>query len=278
MTQNYRYPSILQSVWILILLEILWWVLLTLRAILLRATGFLFLAHPAAISLISVIPFGLILVRGLKRDNSSFREICPLTRVRLSLLFPMALTGIGIFMLAFEVNYWLEIFLPQPEWYAKYRWSKSQISFWGSVKSVIVAPLTEELLVRGLILRGFLSRYSVRKAILASALFFGLMHLDPWNFIGPTVYGILFAWWFIETRSMLPCFFGHALINALVIADNALLQSEIEFGFHPLWWNLVGIVLTALGIWFLIRQFRKSSDVEQSEPQQCPCEEEPQKT
>ena len=261
MTKDYRYPNIVQSIWILILLEILWWVLLTLRAILLRATGFLFLAHPAAISLISVIPFGLILMGGLKRDNTSFREICPLARVRLSLLFPMVLTVIGVFMLLFEIDYWLEILLPWPEWYTKYRWLRTETSFWGSVRSLIVAPLTEELLVRGLILRGFLSRYSVRKAILASALFFGLMHFYPWNFIGPTIAGILFAWWFIETRSILPCFLGHALFNALVGGNNALLQAGIEFEVESLWWNLVGVILTVLGIWLLVHQFRKSGDM-----------------
>ena len=125
---------------------------------------------------------------------------------------------------------------------------------------MIIAPLTEELLVRGLILRGFLSRYSARTAILASAIFFGLIHHFPWNFVGPTVLGILLAWWFIETRSMLPCFLGHALCNALIIAYNWLLLSEIEFGYHPFWWNLVAVILTVLGVWLLIRQFRKSSD------------------
>ena len=260
MTENYRYPSILQSVWILILFEILWGVLSGLQYFLVRATGFLLLFHDIVSLLIRVVVFGLILMGGLKRANTSFREICPLVPIRLPLLFPMALTGIGIFILEFEINYWLETLLPPPEWHTKYRWLKAQISFWDSVKSVIVAPLTEELLVRGLILYGFLSRYSARKAILASALWFGLMHLDPWNFIGPTVGGILYAWWFIQTRSMLSCFFGHALHNALVIGNKALLQSEIELEFHPLWWNLIGVILTALGIWLLIRQFRKSRD------------------
>ena len=152
-------------------------------------TGFLFLFHAAVSLLISIIAYGLILMEGLKRDNSSFREICPLAPVRLSLLFPMALTVIGVFMLLFEIDYWIEILLPWPEWYTKYRWLWTETSFWGSVRSVIVAPLTEELLVRGLILRGFLSRYSVRKAIFAFALLFGLMHLYPWNFIGPTIGG-----------------------------------------------------------------------------------------
>lgn len=276
MTENQRYPNILQAIWILISLHILSRVLLILWYILARVTGFLLLAHPAVTSLISLIPYGLILMRGLKRANTSFREICPLVPVRLSLLFPMALTIIGIFSLL-EIGSWLNFFPSPsewyPEWYTDFMYNLVVATndlvvypMWViTVSFVIVGPLTEELLMRGLILRGFLSRYSVRKAVLASALLSGLMHLNSWNFIGPTVLGILLAWWFIQTRSMLPCFLGHALYGAhalygvLFFAD--MVPGRLGIWFQPLWWNfLVGIILTPLGIWLLIRQFRKGRD------------------
>ena len=272
MTQDQRYPNILQAIWILILPRILSWVLLILRYILVRVTGFLLLAHPAVFSLISLIPYGLILMIGFKRANTSFREICPLVPVRLSLLFPMALTIIGIFSLRFELDSWLRFFpFPSewsPEWYTDFLHNLVVVPndlvifpIWVvGIDFVIVGTLTEELLVRGLILRGFLSRYSARKAVLASALLPALIpSLIPFNsseFSGPAMLGILLAWWFIQTRSMLPCFLGHAFYGALFVADIVLGQLEI----YPLWWNLVGVILTPLGVWLLIRQFRKSSD------------------
>lgn len=132
----------------------------------------------------------------------------------------------------------------------------------------MVASLTEELLVRGLILRGFLGHYRARKAILASAIFFAVLHLNPWQFIGATALGVLFAWWFIQTRSMLPCFLGHAFANALPLTASVLLPFEIPgytsdfrtVQFQPLWFDLMGLVLGVIGIWLLIHQFRKSSD------------------
>ena len=196
MTKDYRYPSILQSVWILILLEILFRGSSFLLYFLWRTTDFLLFFHDAMSLLMRVIVVGLILTGGLKRAHTSFREICPLAPIRLSLLFPMALTIIGIFSL-----HWLEFFPPlselYPEWYTDFLYNLVVapydhviVPMWViGVSFVILDPLTEELLVRGLILRGFLSRYSVRKAIFAFALLFGLMHLYPWNFIGPTIGG-----------------------------------------------------------------------------------------
>ena len=271
MTEKYLYPNIPQSIWILVLLSVLMGVL-SIPLVLLEGDDSSQLAeHPAIASLISVIAFGLILMRGLKRANTSFREICPLVPIRLPLLFPMALAVIGTSILISEADNLLRTFLPPPAWFDELFRSllSGEISLWGSILSlVVVAPLTEELLVRGLILRGFLSHYSTRKAILASAIFFGGLHLNPWQFIGATALGILFAWWFIETRSMLPCFFGHALANALPLTVMALIPLEIpgytsgfEKGtFQPLWLDFAGIVLVVLGIWLLIRQFRQSCD------------------
>ena len=126
-----------------------------------------------------------------------------------------------------------------------------------------VAPAVEEVLFRGLILSGFLSHYSTRKAVLASAILFGLLHLNPWQIIGATIYGILLAWWFMQTGSILPCLFGHALANTLALSVKALLRLEIPGftgGFPPLWLNFLAFVLAALGVWLLIHQFRKSND------------------
>ena len=195
----------------------------------------------------------------------------------------MALTIIGTFSLEFGLDSWPRFFPSPselyPEWYTDFLYNLVVVPndlvifpIWVmGVGFVIVDPLIEELLARGLILRGFLSRYSARKAVLASALLSGLMHLNSWSFIGPAMLGILLAWWFIETRSMLPCFLGHVFYGVLFFAYIMLSPSEpsqleiwhplLEIWFvHPLWWNLVGVILTALGVWLLIRQFRKSRD------------------
>ena len=271
MTENYPYPNIRQSVWIFILLAILTIGIGIIFGVLEFVIDVPLSQHPAVFALMNLIAFGLVLAKGLKRANVSLREICPLVRVRPSLLFSMVLTVIGISILLSEIDNLLRVFLPPPALFTDFLESLvgAQESIWGSILAlVVIAPLTEELLVRGLILRGFVSHYSTRKAILASAVFFGLLHLNPWQFIGATTWGILFAWWFIQTRSILPCLFGHALVNALSLTVTAVFQLEIpgftgEIGrveFQPLWFDFLGFVLAALGVWLLIHQFRKTND------------------
>ena len=262
MTENYRYPNIRQSVWILVSFLVLVILLVVPLYFIETVTDFPLLEHPVSLTLIQLIVYGLILARGLKRAKASLREICPLVPVRLSLLLPMALTVIGTFILLTEINNLLLNFLPPPASLTSYVQSLVCASRWGMIIAVVVvAPVIEELLFRGLILRGFLSHYSTRKAILASAIIFGLFHLNPWQFIGATTWGILFAWWFIQTRSILPCVFGHALVNAL--ACRSLFRLEIPGftgEFPPRWLHFIGFVLAALGVWLLIHQFRKSND------------------
>lgn len=86
-------------------------------------------------------------------------------------------------------------------------------SIWAFMSLVVAAPLFEELIFRGIILDGFLKQYSVWKSILWSAFFFGLFHLNPWQFITAMGLGVFIGWIYHRTRSLLPCIAIHAFAN-----------------------------------------------------------------
>lgn len=67
---------------------------------------------------------------------------------------------------------------------------------------IVLAPIFEEFICRGVILKGFLEKYSVKKAIIISSLIFGIMHLNPWQFIGAFVMGLIGGWLFWKTKSL----------------------------------------------------------------------------
>jgi membrane protease YdiL (CAAX protease family) len=80
---------------------------------------------------------------------------------------------------------------------------------------VVAAPVLEELLCRGIVLRGLLSHLSPYKAVAYSALFFAVMHLNPWQGIAAFIIGCVSGAVYCKTRSILPSIFIHLLNNVL---------------------------------------------------------------
>ena len=82
---------------------------------------------------------------------------------------------------------------------------------------VVIAPVTEELLFRGLILRGLRTRYGPTRAILASAILFAAFHLDPQTLVFGTLVGLLLGVIAERAGSTLPSIALHAGFNALPV-------------------------------------------------------------
>ena len=84
----------------------------------------------------------------------------------------------------------------------------------GFVAVVIIAPITEELFFRGIILNGLLLIYKPIKSIFVSALLFGLIHLNPWQLLPAITAGILIGWIYYKTNNILLCILIHGFNNA----------------------------------------------------------------
>jgi membrane protease YdiL (CAAX protease family) len=166
---------------------------------------------------------------------------------------------VGTQVLSSELDNLTRMVLPMPKMIAEAfeQVLDTKHCWWGTTLGVVVAaPFTEEVLFRGLILRGFLQRYSVTKSIWISALLFGLLHLNPWQFIYSTLLGLLLGWLYLHTRSLGLCIFGHAVNNGMTVVV-AGLGIEIP-GYsrggpggpaelQPLWLDLAGVLLVLVG-------------------------------
>jgi membrane protease YdiL (CAAX protease family) len=78
---------------------------------------------------------------------------------------------------------------------------------------VIVAPLIEEFLFRGIILHRFSTRWSVTTGVILSSLLFGFLHLNP---IGLSVFGVVTALLYLRTRALAIPILVHAINNGIV--------------------------------------------------------------
>ena len=82
------------------------------------------------------------------------------------------------------------------------------------VSTAILAPICEELLCRGNMMRGILVQKGVVKAILWSAFIFALIHFNPWQAIPAFILGCFFGWIYYKTHSIWACIFMHFVNNA----------------------------------------------------------------
>ena len=92
-----------------------------------------------------------------------------------------------------------------------------QSGWLGIVAITLLGPILEELLFRGGATKALLERYSPRKAIFLSALLFGVFHLNPAQIVAAFFGGLLLAWVYYRTRSLIPCILIHIVNNSISV-------------------------------------------------------------
>ncbi|MDO5510634.1 MAG: type II CAAX endopeptidase family protein [Weeksellaceae bacterium] len=119
----------------------------------------------------------------------------------------------------------------------------------------ILAPLIEELLFRGFILRG-MKNYGVNPwiAIPLSAFLFGAAHMNPWQLLGAGFIGLILGYIYWKTASLWLVIFLHALNNiiAFVITVKSENLEEMIFDMQP--YFLVIPAAVSIGVAWLIHQ------------------------
>ncbi len=117
--------------------------------------------------------------------------------------------------------------IPVPDWFIKIMKEVISDDRYSFLSVVVVAPVFEEIIMRGIILDGFLKRYDPKKAILYSSLIFGIIHLNPWQFIDAFIGGVYIGWIYHRTRSIIPCIAIHALNNLIAFSMSLLPEGNI---------------------------------------------------
>ena len=102
---------------------------------------------------------------------------------------------------------------------------------WSSfLLAAIFAPIFEEWLCRGMILRGLLTKMKPVWAIVVSALFFALIHMNPWQALNAFIIGLVMGYVYYKTGSLLLTMLIHFVNNgtAVILSQFPSLQ-EVDF-------------------------------------------------
>ena len=103
---------------------------------------------------------------------------------------------------------------------------------WSSfLLTAIFAPIFEEWLCRGMVLRGLLTRMKPGWAIVVSALFFALIHMNPWQALNAFLIGLVMGYIYYKTGSLWLTMLIHFVNNgtSVVVAQLSSVEESSYF-------------------------------------------------
>jgi len=129
---------------------------------------------------------------------------------------------------------------------------------WSSfLVTAIFAPIFEEWLCRGMVLRGLLAGGKMKPgwAIVVSALFFALIHMNPWQALNAFILGLLMGYIYYRTGNLWLTMFIHFINNgSAVILSQIDALKDCDFWMDiigmPWYWVVFAVcaVVVALGL------------------------------
>ena len=135
---------------------------------------------------------------------------------------------------------------------------------------VVAAPLFEEITCRGIVLPALRKRWGTGIAIAGSAVVFGAMHMNPWQFFYATILGLTLGWLRVQSGSILPGILLHALNNGIswvlivhpTLFPNGQALADDQLQELPASWLLAAAGLLPAGLLLLGQPARASSKLE----------------
>ena len=100
------------------------------------------------------------------------------------------------------------------------------------IGGALIGPVCEEIIFRGVILEGLAKKYNPTKALIFSALIFGIIHLQPLQVIGAFFAGLILGWIYLKTESLWVVVVLHIIHNfvAFTFADLGTASTRELFG------------------------------------------------
>jgi membrane protease YdiL (CAAX protease family) len=220
---------------------------------------------PLVSIIISIAGLGLLIAWIKRKYIIGFKSMINIDKVYVIYLLPMTFTIVGLHILLSELDNFVRRIFPMSDFWIKIfndAFGNSFAAWKGILLVVIVVPIVEEIVFRGIVLKGFLEHYTIKKSIFVSALLFGIIHMNPWQFVSASAAGIILGWWYVKTDSIVTTIFGHALNNSMgyIVGIIGLSIPGYNTGLdivkhQPLWFNTLGIILLIVGVVWFVKLF-----------------------
>jgi membrane protease YdiL (CAAX protease family) len=211
------YPKIKDLVWLFLvffLYNIIFGIAYGISLILFDSYGIkssLLKSLPSFILYLGIMSFTIMyaIKNGKRREDHIFR--ISFNRVPIWLVSIVIISTAALVVLLNRVS----ALIPMPVSVQKFFEGMFTKDFFSIITLVIAAPILEEMLCRGIVLRGLLKNYAPAYAILISAIFFAVLHMNPWQAVPAFFGGLFIGWVYYKTKSIIPGIIIHATINGI---------------------------------------------------------------
>ena len=213
--------------------------------------------------LIPLITGIAVISYGLWRGGYKWVSLLQEKRMPLNLYIIILLTSVGLSLFLAEVDKFVRFYYPMTEIWAEIFQNIYQANIILSfVGIVVIPPLIEEILFRGIILKGFLKIYSPALAISLSSLLFALIHINIWQMITAFIAGIFLGWVYYRSKSLFLVIFSHVVFNAIAVFGNRYVSIQDITGQienQSLWLFSAGLLIIMTGSYFFHRTLKSQS-------------------
>lgn len=218
--QKKHYPTILGAIHLIVLYSFIQTIIDFPLALLDYYNGTDYLYNPIKKIVLGVGSNVFIFYYAYRRAGVQLKELFPAKSFNFLILIPIVFFFWAAQNLIGEVNIALDKVLPPPSWFWELfnKIFENDYGIYGAIlKVVIMAPVIEEMIFRGVIMHGLMRNNSKFTAVFVSALLFALFHLNPWQFPATFVLGLVLGILMLRTRNIYLCILGHAINNGLVL-------------------------------------------------------------
>lgn len=158
------------------------------------------------------------------RTGRPWRDALGLSPLAPGVTAPLLLVLVGSVTVFSELYVIIQRIVPVPEQFEEMLRElmriEGTVDFVATVAiAVIIAPVMEEALFRGVLLQGLRRSRGPGSATLWTAIFFALYHVyNPWQIVPTFFLGLVLGWVVLTTRSLVSGILVHGAFNALSLA------------------------------------------------------------
>ena len=200
-----------------------------------------------------LVPLILFLITKKEPILKSLR----LNLVSFNIIILSIIFSIGLIILTDAIDRLIQVFIPAPEYIINLNSLLQPETYLGYlllfIAVAIIAPFGEEILFRGF-LQQYLEHHwkDITKAVLITALFFAIIHMNPFWFIQIYILGIMLGFLSWKTKSIIPSLILHALNNTLALIFSFV---DLENDNFYLWNNMVSPWIVIIALYFIYKGF-----------------------